>query len=362
MNKTGETQYKNIGLKAHEWCARLQDEQASQQDREALRAWLAEDLRHEEAYGRAQTYWAAFDHLNAEDIDPALMPPQEQRAAGNPLIWLSRLAGGFLRSSNRQDHQRWYGAGMAAVVVVFAAFFIGLTTRSTDIQTTTLVVYSTGTAETKEITLADGSIATLGASTEIEVSMSDSGRSISLITGAALFDVQPDTDRPFSVIAGGLTATAIGTQFDVRSNGGILRVAVAEGEVSVSYPLLLDGEPSALRSRRTLKAGEQVAATVSTGLQPNQPIPAEDVGAWKDNRLVYIDAPLAELIADANRYSERAIVLAPGAEVLADETLTAAFDSREIGRMLRMITLSFPLEIDESQSNELRLINVNSSQ
>lgn len=343
-----DADYAALSRAAHEWRERAHGEDATDADREALTAWLAEDIRHEEAYDRAATFWAAYDHLHEEDIDPALMPPRQ--------TLLSMLSAKLKTLAARLQFR------IAAAAVLFAAimapaFFIvtGLNNPAPVAAEPVVAAYSAGVAQTRIVTLEDGTVATLGALTEIEVSMSDRRRAVALKRGAALFDAAPDPARPFSVKAGDLTATALGTQFDVRNNGGVFRVAVAEGRVEIAYPHLVGGAPSTLMTRRTLNAGQAVAASEERGLRGVKDVPLDEISAWRHQKLIYDGATLGELVADANRYDERDIILSDDAPAIAGQTVTASFDAANIDRMLRMIALSFPVEIDRSDPAAVRI-------
>ncbi|MEM6537351.1 MAG: FecR domain-containing protein [Pseudomonadota bacterium] len=334
---------------AHEWRERINSSDAAAEDREALDVWLAEDIRHEEAFDRAETYWAAFDHLRREDIDADLLP---QAKAG--------LLAQFIDQAKTLFAPAPMKFAMAAAGIAVIAVPVALNTFQTEpaVQATpapVLAKFETGTAETTVVTLEDGTVATLGARTRIETAMSDRARTVTLKSGAAFFDVVPDASRPFSVEAGELTATALGTEFDVRSNGGVFRVAVAEGRVEVAYPYMIDDRPTRLVTRRTLDPGQEVAATKDEGLRPIRTVAAEDVGAWREQKLIYDGGTLGELVADANRYSDKAIVLTESAQAFADRTITASFDANNIDRMLSMLALSYPIEIDDSDAGALRL-------
>ncbi|MEM0986322.1 MAG: FecR domain-containing protein [Pseudomonadota bacterium] len=334
---------------AHEWRERINGGDATEADRQALDAWLAEDIRHEEAFDRAETYWAAFDHLRRDDIDADLMP---QAKAG--------LLAQFLQQTKALFTPTPMKFAMAAATIAVIAVPVALNTPQTEPTpqvppAPTLASFETGTAETKVVTLDDGTVATLGARTRIETVVSDRARTVTLRGGAAFFDVEPDASRPFSVQAGELTATALGTEFDVRSNGGVFRVAVAEGRVEVAYPYMVDNRPTWLMTRRTLDHGQEVAATKDEGLRAIRTVAAQDVGAWREQKLIYDGGTLGELVADANRYSDREIVLTESARGLADRTITASFDANNIDRMLSMLALSYPIEIDDSDGGTLRL-------
>lgn len=334
---------------AHAWLERISSGQATEADRQALSVWLAEDIRHEEAFDRAETAWAAYDHLHRDDIDPELLPE------GLPGFWAAKA---------QQFRAMFAPAPMTAGVMVvaitlgvvpFALRIIESEPSAGSTLTPIVSTYETEMAETAVVTLRDGTVVTLGARTRIESTISDRGRTVILKSGAAFFDVEPDIARPFSVQAGRLSATALGTEFDVRNNGGVLRVAVAEGRVEVSYPERTDDTDARSVASLNLGQGEEVAATVEEGLRPTRAIAAEDVGAWREQKLIYDGATLGELVADANRYSSRPIVLAGGAEALANRTITASFDATRIDRMLSMLALTYPITIDESDAEVVRL-------
>ena len=108
-------------------------------------------------------------------------------------------------------------------------------------------------------------------------------------------------------------------------------------------------------SRRTLEAGQEVAATGWDGLRDVRNLPATNVGAWRRRKLIYYNGTLGELVADANRYSTREIVLADDAQSLSERTLTASFDATNIRRILSMLVLSYPIELDESEAGVVRI-------
>ncbi|MEM6677849.1 MAG: DUF4880 domain-containing protein, partial [Pseudomonadota bacterium] len=72
----------DIAQAAHECLARMSHPDATNEERRAFEIWLAADLRHEEAYDRAITLWAALDTLERGDIDADLLEPRAQ-----PTLW-----------------------------------------------------------------------------------------------------------------------------------------------------------------------------------------------------------------------------------------------------------------------------------
>ena len=338
--------YEQLSRLAHQWRDRIQNDEVSDFERQAFQRWLAEDVRHEEAYDRALTFWSAYDHLSAADIDADLMPPSAASTERSAAFQSTAIVGAT----------PFRLAGVAAAVFAIALLVVVAWERPPAVEVSpSFARYGTGVAETRTLTLEDGSTATLGAMTAIETVMSPETRVIRMNGGAAFFEVEPDPTRPFSVVSDEMTATALGTRFDVRHNGGVTRISVAEGTVEVAYPFIIGKHPTKVKTRRKLTAGQAVSATGDLGLGDLRSIPLEQVGAWRNHKLIYDGGTLGELVADANRYFPGTIVLADDAQSLADRTITGSFDADDTDRILRMLTLSFPVDIDRSDPLVLRI-------
>src|SRR5262249_26271767 len=121
--------------------------------------------------------------------------------------------------------------------------------------------------EQRTISLRDGSIIHVNASSAVKVAYSKEQRLIELDHGQALFGVANDSKRPFRVRAGSTEITAVGTQFDVyRKADRDVTVTVVQGRVRIEQ-----GSGGRIESTRAaptmLSAGQQwrlEARTVST--------------------------------------------------------------------------------------------------
>ena len=162
--------------------------------------------------------------------------------------------------------------------------------------------------------LEDGSFAILNTDSRIDVHFSAGRRAINLVRGEALFIVQHDTHRPFIVSTPTARVRAVGTQFNVRRREDSTDVAVIEGVVQVAAADIsadskaagTDGASgsAAIESEGAMKlaAGEQ--AEVKRGrVAREKSLPATDVLAWRQRRLVFFDATLTEVAAEFNRYN-----------------------------------------------------------
>jgi len=251
---------------AHAWVVRLTSGDASPADVEAARAWCQLHPEHQQAFVEARRLWQLAGHLQV----PAL--------------------------AARPRARRAWGWATAAVLVI--GLGLGLVRQQAwDAD------YRTGLGEQRRIELADGSHLLLDSDSAVDVSLRGDRREIVLRRGEALFEVAHDPQRPFRVEAGDLSATALGTVYAVRRQDDVVRVTVAQGRVAVQ------GEGEGL----TLAAGEQVAARGGR-LQARQAVDAGKVLAWQHGRLVFEMTPLAEVLAELQRYR-------PGYLLIADDRL-----------------------------------------
>ena len=334
---------------AFEWRVLIDSGNPSPEDLAQFRSWHEASPLHADAYDRATSVFEALGTLTEQELDPDNRPlPADQAVAApraNRFLW---PLGTPVR----------LGAIAACLAIVAVSAFIAFQALRPEVPAAIAAPpitasHETGVGETRTVSLPDGSELTLGASSVLSVSMSNTKRELTLHRGAALFDVAPDANRPFSVAAGDLTATALGTVFAVRNNGGVMRLAVSEGRVEAGYPFILDGVPSNLISRREIQAGQQIIATKARGLSSIKALRQTNFGAWREDRLTYVGATLDELVADANRYSERKITVSQDVQALDDLTVTVTFEGKDIDTMLATFPDMFPVDVDTSSPDQI---------
>ncbi|MEP1778984.1 FecR domain-containing protein [Reichenbachiella sp.] len=184
----------------------------------------------------------------------------------------------------------------AAVAALVTTISIGLwqiedTTLPADQMPVTMIEKVNPKGQKSTIHLPDGSKVVLNAGSKLTYpqSFDASVREIRL-EGEAYFDVARDEAHPFVVNAKNIAVQALGTAFNVNTRNEKIDVALTHGRVKVSVTkdntknvILEPGEMATYD-----KAGEQFSkATFS----PDQVI------AWKDGRLVFVDASLDEVIS-----------------------------------------------------------------
>ncbi|WP_122464966.1 FecR family protein [Brevundimonas lutea] len=266
----------DASLQAAEWHARLAAAQVDADEIRAFGDWL-ENAENARAWSEIQSVWDAAGGLSED--------------AG--IQALTRQA--LFRPRGKRPELRWVsgGAALAATVLVTVAA-AGWWTRGE--------TYASPPDGLRRLTLEDGSTLVLDADSEARVRLRDTGRTIELREGRAYFDVAFDAARPFSVRAGEVTVTALGTRFDVDLGPDGVAVNLYEGRV------ILTGAGGTL----SLQPGDAAVAT-SEGLR-RATEPAEADGGWIDGRMVFRDALLRDVVAEMNRYFDRPVRLSPELE------------------------------------------------
>jgi transmembrane sensor len=264
-------------------------------DRQAFDAWLREDPRLRRAAAELASVWSALDGL-------AEAKREEKIAtfAGNaklPLLYDPR--------------RRWFAAAALLAAVAVGAIWLQ---RGSESQT-----LATAVGQQRNVILADGSVVTLNTNTIVETDLRLHTREIYLRKGEAHFQVAHDRSRPFLVHAGDAVVRAVGTAFEVRVlTDQHVAVVVNEGrvEVQATAPVPATPNPSmrphpaAATTVRALNAGERLS-TASHDYAVT-PITAQQLSselAWREGAIIFDGEPLAQAIAEIERYTDARIVV-----------------------------------------------------
>jgi transmembrane sensor len=288
----------------------------------ALEAWLAADVRHPGAYGRAEAVLVRLDKFRSVGAEAL-------RAPVSPPMW----------SRRRVMATGGSAAGLAAAAGIAGVVLWGAGEDSE---------YATNVGETKIIALSDGSIVNLNSNTKVAVAFSRDLRKIDLLRGEALFNVAKDKERPFVVLAGDTQVRAVGTSFAVRLQmERPTEVLVQEGVVEVT--------------RRSAKMAAPVRAKADTKtiVPVNAAIATEEVTytqiarklAWQYGQIAFDNQTLADAAEEFARYSSTRIVVDPA---VAEQTVTGAFASNDPVGFAKAATAALDLHM-EVKAGEVRI-------
>ncbi|WP_199032005.1 FecR family protein [Ralstonia sp. ASV6] len=203
--------------------------------------------------------------------------------------------------------------------------------------------YTTAAGERRHLTLPDGSDLTLATRTVAEVEWHLRSRQVRLVDGEALFDVAHSAWRPFVVRAGETTVRVVGTAFNVRRADPRVTVTVLRGRVHVEDA---SGDAMLLTARQ---AAESFNGTLTARAAPD---PGAAI-AWKDGKLMFDRTPLAQAVADINRYRATPAVLTDPA--LGRLQISGVFDSARTDALLDLLPSILPVAIRREANDTVRI-------
>ncbi|MFT0531689.1 FecR family protein [Castellaniella hirudinis] len=312
---------------AAQWFARMQSGEATGQDRQAFDAWLSANPAHGREYQRLRFLW-----------DATLLVPQERlrgMLAQNAPVEMPPRTG---------LSRRRFGAGLAAAgALATVAFGANSLLRS---PAATLTV-STRRGERRQWTLPDGSEIHLNTDTLAQVRFFEDLRQVTLQHGEILFQVTADATRPFVVDTGLGQVIVTGTRFNVRREADALQVSVASGAVQLRSGHWWN------RSERRLVAGQQLIADTAHGFGDIHNANVGDIIAWQRGKIIFHDMPLAQLVAEMNRYLPHPAKLA--ARQLGAQRISGVFSIDDPTAMINALPVIAPVRLVHLADGSVRI-------
>ena len=263
-----------VRQQAELWFARRLEPSVREAESGAFERWLAEDPRHAKAYTDTERLWARLAVL--------------KRSA--------RLRESSVPAVAAPPRRLQFIYGIAASIAIFA---VGIATYALYTRAVPVQAFISALGEQRTETLEDGTTLRLNTSSVLGVRMTSSRREVKLERGEAAFDVATDVSRPFVVSAGDGTITAVGTLFQVGHE-----------DERVTVPLMEGGVQLARESRgefEWLEPGQQATFRESSRGIVRRNVDVKAFTSWMNGRLEFRNTPLADAIAEANRYSARKI-------------------------------------------------------
>lgn len=191
--------------------------------------------------------------------------------------------------------------------------------------------------EIRHVTLPDGSRLVLNSGSAVDLDFGPDRRRVHLLAGEVMAEVVPDARRPFSVQGRDGEATARGTRYLVRQRAVDTSVTVLEHSVTVAVR-----SPSPDAQAQALVAAGQSVRLNASGAGDVHDAPVGE-GAWAEGRLVFVDAPLPQVMAELARY--RPGIVRPPAGDLARLRFTGVLPARETEQALAQLERALPLRV-----------------
>ncbi len=326
---------------AREWLVALLEDDVSEEDLAAWRAWLDADAAHLRAYEEAARVWSMAGEAHAP------RPSAQDLARDRYTPALS--VGQWRRSQQAGLRQVW---PMAAALLV--ACLVGATAGSYLLNQRIGEHQQLMTMRGQHMSssLRDGSDIRLGAMTQVEVDYGWRTRAVTLRQGEALFEVAHDRIRPFVVTTPLGEVTAVGTAFNIDVQNGAVVLDVTQGTVVVD-PARFSGQSNGGAATLRVTAGQRLRLDRAPGRVVMTQSNTLVAPAWTQGRLEYRDEPLRAVIADVNRYATRPIVIAdPEVEALA---YTGTVQIGAVESWISGLAAVFPLSVDSDRQNRIVL-------
>ena len=286
MNTEFENSDDTLADEAIDWLVLLRSGSVSAETQREFEHWLQQGSIYRAAFAEAEALWGTAAKVLKETQSVNVQPQRLSAARKNRPVRRTAWNGGLAMAAS-------------LLLVVWMAW--------PSLADWMLSDYSTVVGEQKAVVLADGSSVFLNTDTAISLDWSRQRRRIVLLKGQAEFKVAKDADRPFVVVAGNTAVRALGTVFEVfEQASGAVDVTVSEHAVGVS----LQGRSGAESMR--VEEGERLHYAGHGELNRAESVNLNQINAWQRGKLIFRDQPLADVVAELNRYSKARIVLKGG--------------------------------------------------
>lgn len=244
-------------------------------------------------------HWLQAEDWEKLKDDRLLHPAFSDRMRNNLLDYINK---------QRIQRKRWYRVSAAAAILVLACSLLWLLREQPGGQPTIVhykdIVDSTTlawqdinntTGKIMKVLPGDGSVIRLYGHSSLRYKKTlDSNRRDIYLQGVAVFDVAKDQHRPFTVYAGGVATTALGTSFKVtaRKNDKNVKVNLYEGKLMVradsTSVYLFPGDEVAMNAQGDFH--KKVAGAWDTAVvKKNTPVAP-------GNTLIFNNTPLTEVL------------------------------------------------------------------
>ena len=283
---------------------RLTSGRADEADKAELDRWRAADRSNDQAWRDTTGLWRDMGALRRDRRGLARLPAHH----------LTRRA----------------MIGAAAVGLVGAAG-VSWDRGGTELL---LADLATGTAETANRTLADGSTLALGARSAADIDFDEGFRRVALRSGALFVTAAADA-RPFVVEAGTAAIVAEGkSAVAISRRTGGLQVGVAAGSARLGL--------HAGGATLPVEAAQMVGVTAAGRVEGPRAVAASGIAAWRHGRLVIEDRPLPEVAEELGSYFRGAILLRGAAK---RQRVSAALDLADVPAALSALSGVLALEL-----------------
>ncbi|MBB1603742.1 FecR domain-containing protein [Variovorax sp. UMC13] len=306
VNDSAEQQA--IRRQAQQWVVRLASHAADSDDALAFRRWCERSREHASAFVQARAVW--------QDLRPAAQGLQRAEAA----------------RAVRPGRRAFLGAALAGT----AGWLVlrpplGLWPAATDLAAD----LRTGTGEQREWVTAEGVVVQLNTRTRMDLRGTEGGVArLELLEGEA--EIRTDLDGAAPAVqlrVGDGVVSAQRARFNVRFIDGEVCVTCLAGRVDVRRGEA--GSTAVDVDRQLVYARARPAVA--------RPADATAVSAWRRRQLVFDQTPLAEVVAEVNRYRPGKLILTDAA--VGRKRVQASFSIDRLDDVIALVREVYGLDV-----------------
>ncbi|MDP2634795.1 MULTISPECIES: FecR domain-containing protein [unclassified Pseudoalteromonas] len=329
-----------IQSQASRWISAM-DRGLSDNEKEQFNKWVKQSKAHQDAVFDLAKLW---DELSVLNELSALFPHKQVPS----------------KSTFATAHYAM-AASVIAVLLIATFMFAGLNyySESSQDQAKYSKIYRTKVGEQATYVLPDSTIVQLNTNSLLEVAYTQGRRQLILSRGEGRFNVAKDASRPFSVMAGDKSFTALGTIFNVQRNAASdLELVVTEGKVMITDPTVEVNAKDFIELQTASNETQQVknikASIVISGekalikesiTKPIKQLSIDDVQrdlAWQQGMLIFNGEPLSEALQEVSRYTATRFELKDPA--LASLKVAGVFKAGDILGLLDSLQANLAIE------------------
>jgi transmembrane sensor len=309
MIRSNHPSFRSLQREALDWLLSVTSGDATVGELQQFEGWRARSEAHAEAYRSALGIWQSLEAAGRETARAADRAMVAESSSATPFAAGRRmfLAGGLA-----------VAASAAGVLVVRPP--LGLWPSLSEM----LADYHTVAGERRTVTVTEEVSAELNTRTSIGRRSVVQGEAIELLTGEVAISSTCSGDRPFIVLAGGGRTRSARAKFDVRYDGGLVRVTCLDGVVQIEQT-----------GASTVLQANQQASYSDRGINPVSTIDPAIVTAWRQGLLIFHDEQLSEAVEEVNRYWSGRIILLDAA--LGRRRVTARIELARIGEVISYV-------------------------
>jgi transmembrane sensor len=167
---------------------------------------------------------------------------------------------------------------------------------------------------------ADKTVLQLDTATSVNARLYSNRRVMLVEEGRASFDIKPNREQPFYVLAGAAQVEGTDAIYSVGQSktgmeAGRTVISVEAGTVKVTSTASSEMMASSSQdggqdyAPRDLSAGQRLTADEKGRLGTIANLPASEITAWRQGRIVFKNTPLARAVAEFERYGRTGLVV-----------------------------------------------------